>query len=76
MTREPLGSYMVIEQQPDVAGRKTHIWHILSARGGSLLGEIKWFTRWRRYAFYPSNGAVFDAVCLSDIKGFLLDNWG
>ena len=75
MTSQPLGSYMVVEQQPDMAGRKTHVWCISSVKGG-LLGKVKWFARWRRYAFHPANGAVFDAACLDDIKEFLLGKRG
>jgi hypothetical protein len=32
-----------------------------------LLGFIKWFGRWRCYAFFPSPDCVFEQQCLRDI---------
>ena len=34
------------------------------------LGVIKWFGRWRCYAFFPSPGTVFERRCLRDIATF------
>ena len=35
------------------------------------LGEIKWFGRWRKYAFFPDYMCVFEEECLRDISVFL-----
>jgi hypothetical protein len=35
------------------------------------LGEIKWFGRWRQYAFFPEPNTVFEKQCLKDITNFL-----
>jgi len=32
-----------------------------------FLGEIKWFSRWRRYAFFPMPETVFEHECLKSI---------
>ena len=32
-----------------------------------LLGEIKWFGRWRQYVFFPYGGTVFNIDCMKDI---------
>jgi hypothetical protein len=32
-----------------------------------MLGIIKWFGRWRQYAFFPDNGTVYNVECLNDI---------
>ena len=32
-----------------------------------LLGQIRWYAHWRQYAFYPSEGTVFEKTCLTDI---------
>ena len=50
--------------------RKTGVWNVLSTRYDSL-GEIKWFNRWRCYAFFPDEETIFNSVCLSDIKEFI-----
>jgi hypothetical protein len=35
------------------------------------LGEIRWFGRWRQYAFYPEPDTVFEKQCMKDITAFL-----
>lgn len=48
---------------------KTKIWDVMSAKG-ALIGEVKWFGTWRRYAFFPWPDTIFDAVCLTEISKF------
>lgn len=48
---------------------KTMVWHVLD-RGGAKIGEVKWFGRWRKYAFFPID-AIFEEVCLREIAGFI-----
>lgn len=48
-------------------GRKTKIVEVRAVRDRALLGMIKWFGRWRRYAFFPEPGCVFEAGCLEVI---------
>ncbi len=61
-------SFSLIDgDEPD---RKTHIWGV-TAKAGGFLGEVKWFSRWRKYSFYPEPGCVFEEVCLGDIADFL-----
>jgi hypothetical protein len=33
----------------------------------SPLGHIKWYAPWRKYAFQPDWGTIFEADCLGDI---------
>lgn len=47
---------------------KTHNWLVVSGEEG--LGNVKWFGHWRRYAFYPRPGCVFDPGCLREIADF------
>jgi len=49
---------------------KTGIWNVLSKTGGTVLGQIKWFGRWRQYAFYPSSDTIFNPSCLEDISNY------
>lgn len=48
---------------------KTQRWTVLSQ--SASLGEISWYSAWRRYAFHPSQGTVFDAACLAEVTEFL-----
>jgi hypothetical protein len=48
-------------------GRKTKIFAVTSRMNGAPLGEVKWFAAWRKYAFFPAQGTVFDDGCLYEI---------
>ena len=50
---------------------KTERWGVLAKQGGAVLGEVRWFGRWRRYAFFPFGDTVFERDCLRDIATFL-----
>jgi hypothetical protein len=59
-----------------VEGRKTVIWRVISTSDiGVLLGDIRWYGRWRRYCFFPNNdlALVFEQDCLRDIAQFCED---
>lgn len=45
---------------------KTQCWSVQTL-GGDSLGEIVWFSAWRKYTFFPDAGTTFDANCLRDI---------
>ena len=53
---------------------KTKVWHarVNDDTMPFFLGEIKWFGKWRRYAFSPStySETVFDAHCLRIMADF------
>lgn len=50
---------------------KTRTWEILGIGGcGPTLGQIKWFSRWRCYSFFPESNHVFEQQCLRDIADF------
>lgn len=50
---------------------KTFVWDVSPTSGGTHLGEIRWFSAWRKYCFFPTGGMVFDASCLRDITNFI-----
>lgn len=47
--------------------RKTPIYYIWSNIGGVYIGEIKWFSNWRKYCFFPYENSVWDYKCLNEI---------
>jgi len=57
--------YVQFEEDPSKA--KTRNIAVNSADGTFWLGQIKWFGRWRRYAFFPAPEMVFDVYCLNEI---------
>ena len=61
-------SYINNEDDPN---RKTDIWEVVAKKDGALLGEVKWFGRWRKYSFFAAPECIFEEVCLGDIADFL-----
>ena len=55
-----------IERKP-----KTWVYSIISNHGGARLGVVKWFPRWRGYAFEPEWPTVFSDGCLYTIFQFI-----
>lgn len=54
-----------------VPGQKTIRLIVTNKAKRHILGEIKWYGQWRRYAFQPQAGTIFDAECLGDLKAKL-----
>ncbi len=52
-------------------GQKTERWNIETKEDEDLLGEVRWFGRWRRYAFFPASLCVFEQTCLREIADFI-----
>lgn len=59
---------------------RTWIWEVVTkddsekeAHGGLFLGEVKWFGRWRGYAFFPRDCGftAFEHRCLREIADFI-----
>ena len=60
--------FKVSERKP-----KTNVWDVLVKDGASTLGQVRWFGRWRCYAFYPEPDTVYEQQCLRDIADFCKD---
>ena len=52
-------------------GNKTNVWRVVTEERNEVLGEIKWFSRWRKYAFFPAPETVYEDDCLKDIAEFI-----
>jgi hypothetical protein len=46
-------------------------WDVAAKDSGSILGEVKWLGRWRKYAFSPKPDTIYEAACLRDITAFI-----
>ncbi|HET7110228.1 MAG TPA: hypothetical protein VFI41_05110 [Gemmatimonadales bacterium] len=53
------------------AGRKTQIVNVVSKLHGDVLGEIRWYGRWRQYAFYPRADTIWNPQCLDEVTEFV-----
>ena len=52
---------------------KTSIWHVVAKVDRTILGEIRWYGRWRGYAFFPWRDTLYEATCLNDIARFITE---
>ncbi len=55
-----------VEAEPAAKTRKVHV---VNKHDDVCIGNIGWFGRWRRYAFFPLPEMVFEQDCLRDIAG-------
>lgn len=51
--------------------KKTEVWVCCNIRTGGKLGEVKWYSAWRQYCFFPKGKTVFNISCLEDIRHFI-----
>jgi len=56
--------------RPSKSG-KTQEWGVVVKDApAAYLGTVKWFGRWRRYAFFPERETIFEPTCLRDLAAF------
>lgn len=71
--------WMVFELQDRAVSRKTDIVWIRSKSNPTIvLGTIHWYSHWRCYAFFPSDGCLFNLGCLTDIQAQIqemMEHW-
>ena len=53
------------------ASGKTLVFDVVAKDGGAILGEVRWFGRWRTYAFFPGDGTIYEPTCLRDLADFI-----
>lgn len=52
---------------------KTKVWEVYSGKEifeSALLGTVKWYGSWRKYAFFPEAQTLFEQQCLRDLADF------
>lgn len=63
-------SYLRFEEIPTI--NKTKAWGVLSRLHGDRLGAVRWFARWRQYAFFPEGGTIWNSDCLAEVAAFIV----
>jgi hypothetical protein len=51
-------------------GAKTRRWDVWTKDRVAFLGVVKFYPRWRKYAFFPNANTLYEADCLRDIARF------
>jgi hypothetical protein len=49
---------------------KTKVWWVVSKYDDTHLGWIGWFSKWRKYSYFPRPDTVYEEVCLKEIADF------
>lgn len=65
-----MSSWIQFEGPFTVAGRKTPVWMVVTAKLRAPLGWIRFYPQWRKYAFFPVKDSVFEKTCLREIADF------
>lgn len=62
--------YLRFDLHDVIKGRKTNVWTVCNKDSNEILGEVRWFGRWRQYAFFPGADLVFEKHCLRRLADF------
>lgn len=49
-------------------GKKLPVFVVVNRKSGSMLGQLKWYSKWRQYCFFPNAVTVFNSSCLRSIN--------
>ena len=62
-----------IEARFNRKAKVTSIWDIVSKKHNYNLGQVKWYSHWRQYCFFPDEHplTVFNSDCLKSITTFI-----
>jgi hypothetical protein len=47
---------------------KTKVVAIVNRHYDEVIGEIRWFGRWRQYCFFPYDGTVWNTDCMESVQ--------
>lgn len=64
-----LQSYLTFQEMKSIT--KTKVWLIRSSVSGSSLGQIQWYSPWRRYCCYNYGKTILDVNCLLEVAKFI-----
>lgn len=65
-----MGEWIKFEPVEVGDGRKTRVWFVLTIDGTEKLGQIAWYSPWRRYCFQPQLGTIYEQDCMRRIADF------
>jgi hypothetical protein len=65
------GTYIRFMPLGVAPGQKTKRWRVNTKEDENCLGIVKWFGRWRKYAFFPESECAFEETCMREISDFL-----
>jgi hypothetical protein len=60
--------YLIFVDTNQPKTKKTKVIAILNIHHDDIIGEIRWFSRWRQYCFYPHNETIWNFDCLNSVN--------
>ena len=51
--------------------KKTLTVAIINRHHQEIIGEIKWFAKWRQYCFFPYKDTVWNTTCMDDVHSVI-----
>lgn len=67
------GTHIIFRKTLTPQGMITRRWSVVNKYGDGDLGTVKWFSRWRKYCFFPLPNCVFEEVCMREISEFITE---
>lgn len=67
-----MSKWIYFQERPN-PNKRTKVWFVRAKENDAVLGQIGWFTSWRKYAFHPAYNVhtFFEQACLRDIADFI-----
>lgn len=63
-------SYIAFEEAFRPKRYVTKVWNVVSKSSGVTLGQVRWYSAWRRYCFFPQPETVWSPDCQRDVAAF------
>lgn len=51
--------------------QNSNTWIVMNKKTGDQLGTISYFSKWKKYCFYPYDETYFCSMCLREIVVFM-----
>jgi hypothetical protein len=67
------GRWCVLVRVERTPGRKTDRFHVVTKDTCDIVGEIRWYARWRKYAFCPKAETAWEETCLLEIAFWIAE---
>ena len=58
----------IVEVTEEVRNKKTRDFQVFNSKNENFLGWINWYPPFRKYAFTPCDGTVYDSTCLDNLS--------
>jgi hypothetical protein len=53
---------------PYDATKKTKTVQVINIHHNEEIGQIKWYSRWRQYCFFPHDNTIWNKECLNSVN--------